>query len=548
MVDRLQKYLVAVVAGVLAVLSLGGVILSLTLLRPAQEVIATVTPHQPIVMTRGGVLPLFASDVTVTVHGKPSQTVALAVGTTSDVVGWIGDAAYTEVIGLESDREHLKVLEHESQVEAPQSDTPQSDLVQQPAPIDTVQSDASQSAGTTQQDLLAMTMVANDMWIQTAEGKGEASLKLTEVDRSISVLAASDTTAPEMTLTWNVKSTNVLLIVFSVLASVFTLSAVAYVLRQIVIDRSRVQRALDIEARRRADLTDTQSISLAEIADYAARMEAENTLASKEAAEENDLGESPDKSLDAIDDLAGLSAIVGAEVSPKVPSSTGAAGTENSAEDVMNDGEVERSDEMSETRPSRPSHSELPTRTLTISGVRSLDDNETHENDGLDSVVSDGAVQTTSRVSQEQGEVYGRHSMTEGPIEVDPPETIPTDTGTIDLTAIRPGAVLPSRRALREARERGESALVIDGHEFDTGLIPQIRRVSGATAVGDSALADESASTLVEAQVDEYIHAEESPNPTPVASRDDAESQGSGWRSVISTFRSRNQDSTQENS
>ena len=49
------------------------------------------------------------------------------------------------------------------------------------------------------------------------------------------------------------------------------------------------------------------------------------------------------------------------------------------------------------------------------------------------------------------------------------------------MSGIRPGAVLPSRRALRQAREKGEERLVIGGQEFDTGLIPQVEKQEEAS-------------------------------------------------------------------
>ena len=70
----------------------------------------------------------------------------------------------------------------------------------------------------------------------------------------------------------------------------------------------------------------------------------------------------------------------------------------------------------------------------------------------------------------------GRHGIAYHDAEVDPPARESTDTGIIDLSGIRPGAVLPSRRALRQAREKGEGRLVIGGQEFDTGLIPQVEK------------------------------------------------------------------------
>lgn len=48
---------------------------------------------------------------------------------------------------------------------------------------------------------------------------------------------------------------------------------------------------------------------------------------------------------------------------------------------------------------------------------------------------------------------------------------------TIEATAGGKTVKFPSRRAIREARERGENEIIIDGHRFDTGLVPVVQKV-----------------------------------------------------------------------
>ena len=88
----------------------------------------------------------------------------------------------------------------------------------------------------------------------------------------------------------------------------------------------------------------------------------------------------------------------------------------------------------------------------------------------------------------------GRHGIGERVIHEDPPQTEPTDTGIIDLSAIRPGVTLPSRRALREAREKGKHVLVVDGQEYDTGLIPAVSDDEDALGEAPTGAADDDAS------------------------------------------------------
>ena len=101
----------------------------------------------------------------------------------------------------------------------------------------------------------------------------------------------------------------------------------------------------------------------------------------------------------------------------------------------------------------------------------------------------------------------GRHGLDNGPFDVDPPERATTDTGVIDLSGIRGGRTLPSRRALREARNNGEEVVVVDGQEFNTGLIP-ITRPRDAE--------------------------EQKPAPAPTSAPDDDASATGGWTSIMS--------------
>ena len=89
----------------------------------------------------------------------------------------------------------------------------------------------------------------------------------------------------------------------------------------------------------------------------------------------------------------------------------------------------------------------------------------------------------------------GRHGLDNGPIDQDPPERATTDTGVIDLSGIRGGRTLPSRRALREARNNGEQVVVVDGQEFNTGLIPVTRPRGTEQAPASTSAPDDDASS-----------------------------------------------------
>ena len=89
----------------------------------------------------------------------------------------------------------------------------------------------------------------------------------------------------------------------------------------------------------------------------------------------------------------------------------------------------------------------------------------------------------------------GRHGLDNSPIDQDPPERATTDTGVIDLSGIRGGRTLPSRRALREARNNGEQVVVVDGQEFNTGLIPVTRPRGTEQAPAPTSAPDDDASS-----------------------------------------------------
>jgi hypothetical protein len=83
---------------------------------------------------------------------------------------------------------------------------------------------------------------------------------------------------------------------------------------------------------------------------------------------------------------------------------------------------------------------------------------------------------TPAQADVERKPLLGRHGDLDSPLDVVPPVRGPRDSGLIDVSAIRAGVAFPTRRVLREARDKGEHTVIIDGHEFDTGLIPQVGR------------------------------------------------------------------------
>ena len=327
--------------------------------------------------------------MTVTATSVSGAEVTLIFGTTQDVKGWIGDAAYTEVVGLEANREALKTQVH-----------------------DAIGAGATQAQSGSGASNLAEQLAGSDMWLARSSGEGSASLDLVDVPQARSVLAVSTAGAGDVTLTlsWVNDQSNTPAIIAFLAALVFALIALVLFLTRWKLLRHRAERARRIDER--------------------------GATAESDGASSSDI----DAVVEAIAEETG--------------------GALDSDADGGYDDPAEWYDaEEAQEEPQQwgPPQGEWPS-------------------------ADDGASQG------------GRHGIGERVIHEDPPQTEPTDTGIIDLSAIRPGVTLPSRRALREAREKGEHVLVVDGQEYDTGLIPAVSDDEGALGEAPTGAADDDAS------------------------------------------------------
>ncbi|WP_115727547.1 hypothetical protein [Actinomyces culturomici] len=446
--ERIKQYTAAVAAAVLALIFLIVGVLAITVLKPAQELASSAVPGNTIVMTRDGVLPLIAQDVVVTATSKSGQKVALGVGTPGDVVGWIGDDPYSEVVGLTSDRSVLKVEEHGgagSQSGAQSASTAQSS--------DAAQSDGAQSGDSNPAAAALVDAVSSsDMWLQVATSDKTASLDLTKVPTGRSVLAVSAGGAGDLqlTLTWATQRVNTLAIVAFLFAAVAAIVAGVLALSRRQLLRHRAERAKRIAERAGADVTDTQTIDTRLIAE----------MVDAEAAKST--GETP-----AIDE-------------------DGAVALETTTEGTPSDDGAADPSEEAETSPEAMEDADDVDGAETTGDTIS-EENEDESLEGEDAAdesaaADDAETSGADGAGTQEPRAQGRHGASTGSLDEDPPEKVPTDTGIIDLSAIRPGVALPSRRALREAREKGEEKLVVDGREFDTGLIPVVSAPESADA------------------------------------------------------------------
>ena len=455
-------------------------LLGVTVLRPPTHQVSSVVSATDLIMTRGNVLSIVKDDVTVTATSKSGAPVTLSIGTTQDVKGWIGDAAYTEVIGVESDRTKLKAESHDaigpSRIPSP---TPAQSGAQSG-----VQSGAQPLAEPSSADLVQQ-LASSDMWFKQASGEGTVSLDLENVPSGRSALAASAAGPGDLTLTltWKVEQTNTLAIIAFLAACVFALIALALFLTRWQLLRLRKIREARIEERRKADSLETSSINSAAVAERvaAARDSAPAHAPVEEPPAADEATVSNDSSTDAaaampVEEKAQWGAAVytpaadeSAENAPaEEEGADGASSEEEAAGEAApseTDDATEAADSSDEAASNEPASNEVP----------------------QDDYVPDPLTDTFER--------RGRHGLDNGPIDQDPPERATTDTGVIDLSGIRGGRTLPSRRALREARNNGEQTVVVDGQEFNTGLIPITRPRAAEPAAPTSAPDDDASKT-----------------------------------------------------
>ena len=478
--ELFKRYVAASSMGVVALVCVLVGLLGVTVLRPPTHQVSSVVSATDLIMTRGNVLSIVKDDVTVTATSKSGAPVTLSIGTTQDVKGWIGDAAYTEVIGIESDRTKLKAESHDaigpSRVPSP---TPAQPGAQSGAQSG-VQSGAQPLAEPSSADLVQQ-LASSDMWFKQASGDGTVSLDLENVPSGRSALAASAAGPGDLTLTltWKVEQTNTLAIIAFLAACVFALIALALFLTRWQLLRLRKIREARIEERRKADSLETSSINSAAVAErIAAAREAAPaaTLASEPAqADEPSVDETEQREAEADEQPTDNAPTWGAAAfaSDQNETEDDEAPVEETAEAVA---EVRTADDLREEAPVEPADAS--------------DDNAAQvqsSSDSSEEYVPDPLTDTFER--------RGRHGLDNGPIDQDPPERATTDTGVIDLSGIRGGRTLPSRRALREARNNGEQVVVVDGQEFNTGLIPVTRPRGTEQAPAPTSAPDDDASS-----------------------------------------------------
>lgn len=423
--DQLRRFSGAAAACAVAVIAAIVAVLALTVWKPTQQISATVTPQQPVVITREGLFQLEGGEVTVTAASASGKQVTMALGTAADVRAWVSDLSYAEITGISANRENLLTEGHDSATSSPSpSPSPSSEAPQNPD--QNAQPSPSPSATPT------LSAAGGDMWLDEATAPSTATMTLRDVAAGRSLVITSDGTTPSdltVTMTWQTPHANVLAITAGVITFICLLIAAALV--GLVLWRER--QVVSEEEKRKEDEAEEGTSQQVDPAFFETDENSESSEAESETPQsDNEEAEEYSNSIE------------GGETPDDV-----------TAQDAFTEA-AEFDEEMPE--------SELP-------------EDRTSE----ESFEIEEASVTERDESSDSEPRRGRHGIAYHDDEVDPPVRESTDTGIIDLSAIRPGAVLPSRRALRQAREKGEGRLVIAGQEFDTGLIPQVEKEEEAS-------------------------------------------------------------------
>lgn len=426
--DQLRRFSGAAAACAVAVIAAIVAVLALTVWKPTQQISATVTPQQPVVITREGLFQLEGGEVTVTAASASGKQVMMALGTAADVRAWVSDLSYAEITGISANRENLLTEGHDSATSATSSPSPS------PSPSSEAPQNPDQNAQPSPSPSATPTLSAagGDMWLDEVTAPSTATMTLRDVAAGRSLVITSDGTTPSdltVTMTWQTPHANVLAITAGVITFICLLIAAALV--GLVLWRER--QVVSEEEKRKEDEAEEGTSQQVDPAFFETDENSESSEAESETPQSDN--EEAEEYSDSIE---------GGETPDDV-----------TAQDTFT--EVAELDE------------ETP-------------EDESSEDRAVEERVEVNETSVTDRDESSDSEPRrGRHGIAYHDDEVDPPARESTDTGIIDLSGIRPGAVLPSRRALRQAREKGEGRLVIGGQEFDTGLIPQVEKEEEAS-------------------------------------------------------------------
>ncbi len=478
----MKRYKFPIILAVIAALFFLLGILAITVWKPQQEVVAEGVPGQPYVMTREGALDLYAAEVEVTAASPDGGPVWVASGKPDEVLAWLAGKPYEEITGL-AEIDSLKMLPHGVDEIAQSDDGKSKDNAEKAE-------DKSESNEN---------VIESDMWTSQKHANGEVHLTITGEQLNESLLAATDGegAAPTITMKWDTPRPNVLAIISFITSAVFAFLALLLALTRKRKGAAQAEQELqDIVFPAPASATgdydtpgEEQELEAAAFVETDGGDDAElvgwvddpapefddtqgdwsgeeTTIAQwQAAAEQADPAEftavADDQNMEELDyagsdyEQAGYSP-VGYETAEyetteyEVPE----YGTVEYGGDEYSEIEYEHYDQQSGYQVEEEEYIVAPETLYSQESVEVFDDSSDVAPDQQGLVVSE----------YETGDVQQGVMRTPEPVV----EEVTTDSQMMNLTALQSGGAFPTRRAMREARERGVEQLRVEGRTFVT--------------------------------------------------------------------------------
>ncbi|WP_371164373.1 hypothetical protein ABYF32_01360 [Buchananella felis] len=280
-------YALAAIAAVFLVWA----ILSATVLKPADRVVATFDPvaanaKSPVLITSPGVLNALPGEVLATVTVPKGEQVAVAIGRTADVDGWSSSYRVAEITGI-VDWETLTSVNLDPNTEvatvAPSPAASESASAGASAGASAAASEgasasasvaasaaASEGASGAPQDgsgaeeldtaTMQAALTSSDMWTTAKSGTGEVKLKLKPEVDNVSLIAVGTSGAPSLTLSWAARDRSTFLIPGLLWALLFLALAGAVFYVDLLFKREAERRRRNAEKRAAKRAATTQSM------------------------------------------------------------------------------------------------------------------------------------------------------------------------------------------------------------------------------------------------------------------------------------------------
>ncbi|OKL50154.1 PepSY domain-containing protein [Boudabousia marimammalium] len=418
--DLKKDWLATLIGAIGLVLLIVG-ILGATVFRPADTVTASATTTAPAkaVFTRGGVLGLFKTPVTITAKTEGNEKLTMVVGRSYDVAAFAASLNAAEVKGLTT-WENLELA-------APA--TVNNNITPEPVKVS-----------------------ESDLWNQTVLGNGEVVLTLEDLSEDLSVIIVSEDKELRYTITLSWPYRAVTYWQWVVLGFGIALLIAAGLVLWWMRRNSRENEESKSE-------TEIQ-IPVAPEAD--SRLEKSPSLTQELTSAETELPV-VEEVIIKLDDA---------------PANEAPAEPEMDSNETESDGEAVADDAAATEAESKTEES--------------LEEAEVSES---------GTEETATAVEPEPQP--GEERASEQPAaELENIET--TESGSIIAITTATGQIrLPSRGALRTARERGEAKMEIDGVVYETGVIPAVHVEKGEEDAVEPLQVPEDSSAEVEKMINE---------------------------------------------